>query len=80
MKLSTAIAKRVSNLLREKNMTQYRLEKSTAISHNTMQALMSERYTSVNFRTIMQIIRGLNMTVAEFFNDPIFEREDLEID
>ena len=80
MKLSTAIAKRVSNLLREKNMTQYRLEKITAISHNTMQALMSERYTSVNFRTIMQIIRGLNMTVAEFFNDPIFERDDLEID
>ena len=40
---------------------------------------LSENF-SVNLKTIMQIIRGLEMTTAEFFNDPIFEREDLDID
>ena len=49
MKLSSAVAMRVSNLLRERNMSQYRLEK------------------------------GFNLTIAQFFDDPIFEREDLEI-
>ena len=48
--------------------------------HNTMKTLMGERNQSVNLKTVMQIIRGLEMTTAEFFNDPIFESEDLEID
>lgn len=80
MKLSTAVALRVSNILREKGMSQYRLEKITAIPHNTMKTLMTERNKGVNLKTVMQIIRGLEMTTAEFFSDPIFEREDLELD
>lgn len=47
--------------------------------HNTMKTLMSERNKSVNLRTVMQIIRGLDMTPAEFFNDPLFESEGLEL-
>ena len=80
MKLSTAVALRVSNILREKNMSQYRLEKDIAMPHNTMKTLMGERNKGVNLKTVMQIIRGLNMTASEFFNDPIFENPDLEID
>ncbi len=80
MKLSTAVALRISNILREKNISQYRLEKDIAMPHNTMKTLMGERNSGVNLKTVMQIIRGLDMTVSEFFNDPIFENPDLEID
>ncbi len=80
MKLSSAVAFRISNILRERNMSQYRLEKIIAMPHNTMKTLMTERNKSVNLRTVMQIIRGLDMTPAEFFDDPIFVREDLDID
>ncbi len=79
MKLSTAVAERISNILAEKQMSQYRLEKIIAMPHNTLKTLMSGRNKSVNLRTVMQIIKGLDMTVAEFFNDPLFESEDLEI-
>ncbi len=79
MKLSTAVAMRISNILREKNMSQYRLEKNIAMPHNTMKTLMGERNKSVNLRTVMQIIKGLDMTTAEFFDDPLFESDDLEI-
>lgn len=79
MKLSTAVAERISNILAEKQMSQYRLEKIIAMPHNTMKTLMSGRNKSVNLRTVMQIVKGLDMTVAEFFNDPLFESEDLEI-
>ena len=79
MKLSTVVAIRVSNILKDKNMSQYRLEKNIAMPHNTMKTLMSEKNKSVNLRTIMQIIKGLGMTTAEFFDDPIFEREDLDL-
>lgn len=80
MKLSSAVALRISNILRERKMSQYRLEKIIAMPHNTMKTLMGERNNSVNLKTVMQIIRGLEMTTAEFFNDPIFESEELEID
>ena len=50
------------------------------MSRNTMRTLMSERNSGVNLRTAMQIIRGLDMTGAEFFDDPIFESQDLDID
>lgn len=80
MKLSTAVALRISKILHEKEMSQYRLEKNIAMPHNTMRTLMSERHNSVNLKTVMQIIRGLDMTTAEFFNDPLFEDPELEID
>ena len=80
MKLSTAVALRISNILRERNMSQYRLERDIAMPHNTMKTLMGERNKSVNLKTVMQIIRGLGITTAQFFDDPIFENPDLEID
>ena len=80
MKISEAVAIRLGRILTERNMTQYRLEKEIAMPHNTMKTLMGKRNNSVNLRTIMQIAKGLNMTVSEFFNDPIFEDENLEID
>lgn len=79
MKLSTAVATRLSDILREKNLSQYRLEKNIAMPHNTMKTLMGERNSGVNLRTVMQIVRGLDMTISEFFDDPIFESDDLEI-
>ncbi|MBQ7579212.1 MAG: helix-turn-helix domain-containing protein [Clostridia bacterium] len=80
MKLSTAVAIRIGNILKERKMSQYRLEKIIAMPHNTMKTLMSERNQGVNLKTVMQIIRGLEMTTAEFFNDPLFESEELDID
>lgn len=80
MKLSTAVAMRISKILQSRQMSQYRLEKITATPHNTMKTLMGERNKSVNLKTVMLIIRGLDMTAAEFFDDPIFENPDLEID
>lgn len=80
MKLSSAVALRINNILREKHMSQYRLEKNIAMPHNTMKTLMSERNSGVNLKTVMQIIRGLEMTATKFFDDPVFEDPDLEID
>lgn len=80
MKLSTAVALRISKLLEKKGMSQYKLERKIAMPHNTMKTLMGERNSGVNLKTVMLIIRGLEITTAEFFNDPLFESPDLEID
>lgn len=79
MKISEAVALRVGKILNDKKLTQYRLEHDIAMPHNTMKTLMGKRNKSVNLRTIMQIAKGLDMTLSEFFNDPIFEDDNLEI-
>ncbi len=79
MKISEAVAIRLGRILNEKKMSQYRLEQNGAIPHNTIKTLMGRRNKSVNLRTIMQIAKALNLTVSEFFNDPVFEDESIDI-
>lgn len=80
MKLAEAVALRVRDILKERNMTQYRLEQNAGITHNTMLSLMNGHYKSCNLTTVVLIVRALNMTVSEFFNHPVFESEDLIVE
>lgn len=79
MTLSEAVAIRVRAILKEKNLTQYRLEQNSGVNHSTMKAFLNNKYKSCNLTTVVLIIRALGMTVAEFFDDEIFEREDLNV-
>ena len=79
MKISKAVALRISNILTEKNMSLYRLQKITAIHINTLHDIMHEKNESVNLKTVLQIISGVDMTPAEFFDNPLFTSDDLEI-
>ncbi len=78
--VSKAVSQRVKEILKQKNMSIYRLEKITAMSHNSMQTVMRVDNNSVNLKTVLLLIRGLDVTASEFFNSPLFEDEDLEID
>lgn len=77
MTLMEAVAYRIKQILYHKKMTQYRLEQNSGVSHNTMSTLLQCRNKACNLTSVVLIIRGLGMTVSEFFDDPIFENEDL---
>lgn len=78
--VANAVAYRIRQVLKEKSMSIYRLEKITAMSHNTMQTVMRADNNSVNLKTVLLLIRGLGITAQEFFDSPLFEDEDLEVD
>lgn len=80
MKVSEAISIRIREVLKEKSMTQYRLEKNACIPHSTMMSIMNASRQSCNVKTLVLIIRTLGVTVSEFFDSPIFESEYLEVD
>ena len=80
MTLSNAVSKRIRNILNDKKMTQYRLEQNAGISHSTMNSFLNARYKGCNLTTVVLIVRALGMTISEFFNDPIFESEDLIVE
>lgn len=80
MTVNDAVAKRISNLLLEKRMTQYRLEQESGIQHGSMQCIMNGRNKTVTLSTVIMLARGFNMSLTEFLNDEIFSLEDLDIE
>ena len=80
MTVNDAVAKRISKLLREKDMSQYRLEQKSGIQHGSMQCIMNGRNKTVTLSTVIMIARGFNMSVNEFLNDDIFLSEELEVE
>ena len=80
MTVNNAVAKRISKLLREKGMSQYRLEQESGIQHGSMQCIMNGRNKTVTLSTIMLIAKGFGMSVTEFLNDEIFESEELDLE
>ena len=80
MTVNDAVAKRISGLLREKEMSQYRLEQVSGIQHGSMQCIMNGRNKTVTLSTVMMLARGFEMSLTEFLDDDVFRSEDLEIE
>ena len=80
MTVNDAVATRISKLLREKGMTQYRLEQNTGMQHGSMQCIMNGRNKTVTLSTVLLLARGFGMSLTEFLDDEIFRSEDLEIE
>lgn len=78
--VANAVSLRVREILKQKNMSIYRLEKITAMPHNSMQTVMRADNNSVNLKTVLLLIKGLDITAKEFFDSPLFEDDDLDID
>ncbi len=78
--VNDAVAKRISKLLRERNISQYRLEQESGIQHGSMQCIMNGRNKTVTLSTVILLARGFNMSLTEFLDDEIFRSEDLEIE
>jgi transcriptional regulator with XRE-family HTH domain len=80
VKIIEAIAKRTRELLISKNKTQYGIEKTMGMPHKTLNNIMTAKNNAANIKTIFQICKGLDVTVDEFFNSPIFKSDELDID
>ena len=80
MTVNNAVAKRISKLLTEKGISQYRLEQESGIQHGSMQCIMNGRNKTVTLSTVILLAKGFGMTLTEFLDDDIFCSEDLEIE
>ena len=77
--VNRAVALRISQLLKEKNMTQYRLAMNSGLTHSTLKNIIHETVKDNLLSTIILIATGFNMTVSEFLNSPLFLEENLNI-
>lgn len=79
MTVNKAVALRISELLLKNNMTQYRLERNSGLSHSRLGCIMGEKNKTVTLSTVMLIAQGFNMSLLEFLDSPYFAFEKLEI-
>lgn len=80
MTINQAVAIRVRELLKEKKMSQYKLEQETSLYHSTMNAILNNRVKASNFKSIALIVKALGMSLTDFFNHPVFSFDNLEIE
>ena len=80
MTVNDAVRKRISKLLQEKDMSQYRLEQNSGIQHGSMQCIMNGRNKTVTLSTVIMLAKGFDMTLVDFLNDEIFKPENLDIE
>ena len=80
MTLNEAFAIRAKEIMKEKKITQYRITQETSIYPSTMNYILHGKTRASNFKTMALIIRSLGVSIAEFFDSPVFDFENLEIE
>ena len=79
MNLNKAFAMRLSKLLKEKGISKYRLEKESGLTHSALRYIFNEVNTDVYFSTIVKVCIALNISLQDFFNDKLFNLDNLEV-
>lgn len=79
MNISKAVSLRIVELLKEKGISQYKLEHDACLSHDTIKSIMKGKTKGVNLKTLIAISDGFNMKISEFLNSPLFDYENLDI-
>lgn len=77
MNLSEAIAARIEQLLLERGVTQYRLSRLSGVPQATISDIRLKKNRSVNLLVIYELADGLEMGLDEFFDSPLFKRENI---
>lgn len=78
MHLNEAVSMRVSELLAQRGMTQYQLFTKSGVPKTTLNNLIHCSYDSVKLRIIHEICQGFEISIAEFFQSPLFDEINLE--
>ena len=78
MTVNDAVAKRIAQLLEEKNMTKYKLEQRSGVFHGAMERILYGKNKTVTLSTIYKLAHGFDMTLIEFLDDDVFRSEEID--
>ena len=78
MKLNEAVSIRLSELLAERNMTQYKLFTRCGVSKSSINNIINQNFNTMYLKILWEICQGLDITLGEFFNSPLFDTENLD--
>ena len=79
MRAKEAVAQRIEELCREHHVTVNGLATAAGVSASTVYSMLKEKSQNPGVVSIHQICDGLDMSLREFFDDPLFENLEQEI-
>ena len=69
MELNEAVAGRIKGYLKEREITQFNLFGSSGTACSTISMICRQKVKDVKLSTILNLCRGLNIELKEFFDD-----------
>ena len=79
MSTKEAIAKRILELCDERNMAVNALANASGIPPSTVYSMLNEKSQNPGVVSIKKLCDGLEITLREFFDSPIFDNLEQEI-
>lgn len=79
MKMKEAIVKRFQQLCRERSIKYNELATMSGVTPSTVYSMMDMRRKDVSVITVQKLCDGLDISISDFYNDPIFEQLEQEI-
>ncbi len=75
MKLEEAVSRRLSKLMEERGLTQYKLSRLGGVPKSTISTIINATYKP-RLETMYQIVATLGISLKDFFDDPLFDNID----
>ena len=79
MRTKEAVAQRILELCRERNIAVNALENISGVSPSTIYSMLNQKSQNPGVVSIKKICDGFEITVREFFDSPFFDETEQEI-
>ena len=79
MGVKQAVVVRFRELLAQRNMKPNELANLSGVTPSTVYSMLDERRKELSINVIKKLCDGLEITLGEFFNSPIFDELEQEI-
>lgn len=79
MNISQAVAERILELCSERNITVNKLCTLSAVTQSTVNDIVNHRAKNIGIVTIKKLCDGLDITITDFFDTPVFRSLEQEI-
>ena len=76
MKLHEAVGKRILEFCNERNISPNKLCTMSCVIQSTVNSIFSGRSQNPKLATIQYLCEGLNISLKEFFDSPLFDNLD----
>lgn len=79
MRIKPAIVQRFQQLCKERDIKYNELATLSGVTPSTVYSMMDDTRKDVSVITVKKLCDGLNITITEFFDAPIFELLEQEL-
>jgi len=77
MRLNEAVSKRIKELCEQNGLNQYRLSMKSGIPQSTLSTIINCTFPSMKMHIIYEVCEGFEISLKEFFDSPLFDRENI---